>query len=158
MQSLIYEIIIQNLCTPDWIKVVANNVGPAFGVYKIISLFIIQSMFKFSVQFWLQTMANTVRFFQFIKKSYHRVGFCPLQNENTPFGPYNFRNFLILFFLSISFAAPSAFLLFEAKSIIEYGSSWFLVYDRIGAYGLFASNYSQIIKYIHSSKSKEYKN
>lgn len=71
-------------------------------------------------------MAGSIRFFRFIQKSYYTVGIRPLSSQNKWFGSYNWRNSIVLLFLSIMFVASTAFLLFQANSFEEYGTAFYV--------------------------------
>lgn len=69
-------------------------------------------------------MAAAIRFFQFNRKLYERVGICP--RPNTWFGSYNLRNSMMLLCLSMMLMASTAFLLFQANSMQEYGAAFYV--------------------------------
>lgn len=70
------------------------------------------------------TMANTVKFFMFIRESYAMVGIFPNHLQQTC--SYNWRNFTALLFMSMMFVASTSFLLFQANSFQEFASAFYI--------------------------------
>lgn len=66
-------------------------------------------------------MADGKKMFVFIRKSYEITGIYPHQTCS-----YNWRNSTELLFMSMMFVASTAFLLFQANSFEEYGSSFYI--------------------------------
>lgn len=69
-------------------------------------------------------MAQPNQFFELIRELFQLLGIRPCQS-NQKYN-YNLRNSFVLIILAQLFAASTAFLLFEANSIDEYGQSFYL--------------------------------
>lgn len=98
-----------------------HMVGRAFTTYKRprISIVSVSPIPTAKV-----AMSDSIRFFKFIRELFETMGLHPYQsNQNHS---YNWRNSLILLFLVLMFIASTAFLLFEANSIDEFGKSFYI--------------------------------
>lgn len=69
-------------------------------------------------------MAKQIIFFKLIREIYQTAGIHP--RESSQSGSYNLRNSFILIMLSIVFIVSTVFLLFDAKTIEEYGNSFYI--------------------------------
>lgn len=68
-------------------------------------------------------MAQKLHFFKLNRELFQKIGIHPCRpNQNNT---YNVRNSLILIHLTQTFVGSAVFLLFEAKSIEEYGQSFY---------------------------------
>lgn len=71
------------------------------------------------------TMADTIKYFQFIQILYRIVGIQPLKAQNSLFASYNWRNLTVLLLFLIMSTASVAFFLYKAHSFTEYSDSFY---------------------------------
>lgn len=67
---------------------------------------------------------DKIKFFQFIQKIYQEIGIHP-RRSNQKRNAINWKKWLNLFCLAQFFITSAAYLLFDAKSMIEYGMAFF---------------------------------
>lgn len=69
-------------------------------------------------------MAGSKKLFQFVQKLFKILGIRPPQKNETL--SFNSRNLFFLFCYAQLFLSMIAFFLFKAKTMLEYGSSFFM--------------------------------
>lgn len=69
-------------------------------------------------------MANSIKLFQFLQKSYKTLGICPSQDHEGL--AFNTRNVIFLFCYAQMFLSVLAFFIFKADTMLEYGNSFFM--------------------------------
>lgn len=73
-------------------------------------------------------MTGSIKFFQTVKKSYKILGIHPPQ-ENGKF-PFNPKSLFFLFCYAQFCTGMAAFFVIEAKSIYEYGNSFYMFFTQ----------------------------
>lgn len=67
-------------------------------------------------------MSSSVKLFQFLQGSYRRIGFHPSKSDRIPF---NWKNVFIFLPILQLFISTSAFFLFKADSVFEFGTGFY---------------------------------
>lgn len=96
-------------------------------LFRLFSSFLVSFVSFVSI---IATMADRIKLLQFIQKVYQFMGIYPSQS-NQNWCSINWRNIFILFSLIQMFTFSFAFLIFEAKNIIDVETSFYTVTTEI---------------------------
>lgn len=88
-------------------------------------------------------MANSVRLFEFIKKCYRIVGLESTQ-ENRQHPSFNSTNCIVISLMVQMIMSLVAFLLLEAKSVLEYGRIFYGLESTVSAMIIYVISIRQI--------------
>lgn len=95
---------------------------------------------------------SKIELFKFIRKTYQDIGFLsPQSNRNGSF--FNTKNWLHLFCVTISFLSTTAYLLFEAAAMTEYGVAFFVATSILLAiikYSIICWQMENVLSYIEN--------
>lgn len=90
-----------------------------------VSLFFMKRRFSFSVwNRWLLAMIERIKILQTVRKSYQAIGLDAMQSSPTP-KACNQRILFIAFSMVQMFISTTAFLVFKARTILEYATSFY---------------------------------
>lgn len=107
--------------------------------------------FGFSVKLAnIMTGRDKIKLFKFIRKIYHHIGISPSES-NPKHSLINLKHWFIILCNAQFFLSSTAYLLFKASSMIEYGMAFFIstsIVASTAVYLIFFYKVKNILNYI----------